>query len=186
MKQKLFLDFDSTITDSVKTFCDTYNILYNLHPDFIPADHTKNQHWNFKEVCPLEKNPLKIFSHPLFFNKLEFMPDAEEIIKKLCEKYQVIICSLGCFDNISLKAQWIKNNLPYIKDAILLTNQGIKMDKGIVNMGYEGSIFIDDVESNLRSSNCPRPILFGKRFSWNSDWTGEWCEGWIEVGDRLL
>lgn len=185
MKQKLYLDFDSTITHSAKSFCDTYNILYNLHPDFMPADYTKNQYWNFKEVCPLEKSPLNIFSNPLFFNKLEFMPDAENVIKELNDKFQVIICSLGCYDNISLKAQWIKNNMPYVKDAILLTNQGIKMDKSVVQMG-KGSIFIDDVKSNLDSSNSERKILFGDRFSWNSEWTGEWCLDWTEVGEKLL
>jgi 5'(3')-deoxyribonucleotidase len=88
--------------------------------------------------------------------------------------------------NIARKAKWIKNNMPYINDAILLTNQGIKMDKGIVNMDYPGSIFIDDVKSNLDSSNAKRKILFGKRFVWNREWNGERCETWSEVGERLL
>ena len=185
-KIKLFLDMDSVIIDSVTAYTDVYNELYINEKDFIPADPSKNKYWNFNEVCPLEKNPMKIFSHPLFFKFVEFMPDAEDVIKKLCVKYQVIICSLGCYDNISRKAQWIKYNMPYINDAILLTNQGIKMDKGIVNMGYKGSIFIDDVKSNLDSSNSERKICFGQRFSWNSEWTGEWCVDWSEVGERLL
>ena len=114
------------------------------------------------------------------------MPNAEDTIKELNDKYQIIICSLGCFDNIARKSQWIKNNMPYIKDAILLTNQGIKMDKGVVNMAYEGSVFIDDVKSNLDSSNAERKILFGKKYSWNEEWTGEHCETWNDIKERLL
>jgi len=189
MKNAIFLDFDSTISHSVKAFCSTYNIIYKNHPNFKPADYTKNISWNFTIECPLINNPLDIFSNSIFFNGLEFMPNAEEVIKELNNKYKIIICSLGCYDNISLKSQWIKNNMPYIKDAILLTNQGIKMDKGIIQMGYEDSIFIDDVESNLRSSNCPRPILFGSKFLWNEKWISEgleWCKDWLEVGGRLL
>ena len=189
-KQKLFLDMDGVVLDSVTAYTSTYNILYNLHPNFIPADPAKNRYYDFHEICPLEKNPLHIFSHSLFFNKLEFMPNANEIIKELCEKFQVIICSLGCFNNISLKSQWIKENMPYIKDAILLTNQGIKMDKSIVNMrhryGDRGSIFIDDLKSCLDSSNAERKILFGERFDWNREWVGEWGRDWIEVGEMLL
>lgn len=185
-KIKLFVDFDSTLFNSVKSFCQSYNELYKNHPDFKPADYTKNNKWNFEIECPLIHNPLHIFSHSIFFEKLEFMPNAEEIVKKLCEKYQVIICSLGCYTNISLKALYIKKKMPYIEDAILLTNQGIKMDKGIVNMNYSNAIFLDDVESNLRSSNCPRTILYGSRFEWNNEWQGEWCRDWDEVGEKLL
>jgi len=185
-KQKLFLDMDSVIIDSVSAYCNTYNEIHRFSKGFIPADPTKNKYWDFHEVCPLEKHPVNIFGHPMFFKLVKFMPDAENIIKKLCEKHQVIICSLGTYHNISQKALWIKYNMPYINDAILLTNQGIKMDKNIVNMGYDGSVFIDDVKSNLDSSNSNKKILFGKRFSWNEEWDGEWCKDWSEVGERLL
>lgn len=185
-KIKLFLDMDSVIIDSVTAYCNTYNEIHRFDKGFIPADPLKNEHWDFHIQCPLEKKPTKIFGHPMFFKLVKFMPNAEETIKDLCEKFQVIICSLGTYHNISNKALWIKYNMPYIKDAILLTNQGIKMDKGIVNMGYEGSIFIDDVKSNLDSSNSQRKILFGKRFSWNSEWMGEWGRDWLEVGEKLL
>ena len=177
---------DSCIIDSVTAYCNAYNEIHRFNANFIPADPSKNEHWDFRIQCPLEKNPTKIFGHPMFFQLVKFMPNAENIIKELCEKRQVIICSLGTYHNISNKALWIKYNMPYIKDAILLTNQGIKMDKGIVNMGYEGSVFIDDVKSNLDSSNAERKILFGKRFSWNSEFTGEWCKDWTEVGEKLL
>ena len=185
-KQKLYLDFDSTICNSAKAYCDTYNFLYKGLPDFVPADHTKNQHWDFHEVAPLVENPMSIFNHPFFFEKAEFMLDAEEVIKKLCEKYQVIICSIGTYDNISLKSQFIKTQMPYIQDAILLINQGCKMDKSSVNMEDGHSIFIDDVASNLYSSDAETCILFGERYPWNSGWIWDHCLTWLDVAKELL
>jgi len=51
-KPKMFLDLDSTITNSVLAYTDTYNILYDNHPEFKPADHTKLKQYNFKCICP--------------------------------------------------------------------------------------------------------------------------------------
>jgi len=184
MKNRLFLDMDSTITDSLSTYINTYNILYNRHPDFVKADASKVKRFDIKDQCPLVDNPLDIFKHQLFFQLLEFMPNAEEVIKELCKKYQTIICSIGCLDNIYHKTQFIKNRMPYIKDAVLLTNNGIKMSKEIVNM--DGAIFYDDVKSNLDSSNAKYKFLFGKRFDWNKDWNGLWCPDWLDIADVFL
>ena len=87
MKQKLFLDMDSVIIDSVTAYCDVYNELYINEKGFAPANPDKNKYWDFHEICPLEKNPLHIFSHPLFFKFVQFMPNAEETILKLKNKY---------------------------------------------------------------------------------------------------
>lgn len=184
-KQKLFADFDSTIVSSLEAYVKCYNILYNQHPNFIKADSEKVQRYDLKDQCPLIESPLSIFKHPLFFQLLEFMPNAEEIIKQLTEKYQVIICTIGCWDNIYHKTQFIKNRMPYIKDAVLLTNNGIKMDKSIVSMG-DDSIFLDDIISNLISSDSGRKILYGKKYDWNKEWAGEHCLNWLEVGNKLL
>jgi len=41
----------------------------------------------------------------------EYLPYAKEVIERLGSKYELVICSIGTLDNISLKAKWIKNNL---------------------------------------------------------------------------
>lgn len=184
IKQKLFLDFDCTIANSHKAYCEVYNQLYCNHKDFVPADYLKVKEWSLKDQCPLVEHSISVFGHPKFFEILEFMPNAEEIIKELHNKYQIIICSIGTFDNISLKSQWIKNNMPYINNMILINNEGIKMDKSIVNMNE--SIFIDDVSSNLFSSNSEMKILYGQKFKWNENWQGLWCKDWFEIANLLL
>lgn len=53
----------------------------------------------------------------------------------------------------------------------MLTNGDNTMCKDVVNM--EGGIFVDDVSSNLFSSNAGWKICFGKEYPWNSDWSGD-------------
>lgn len=183
-KQKLFVDFDLTIADSIKAFTDYYNCLYKTYPDFKPANPDKITSYDFKCICPLMPNSEKVFGKELFFNFLELMPDAYGILKKLNDKYKIIIVSIGNPMNISKKILWIEKYLPFIKDCILITNEGCKMNKSVVNM--KDSIFIDDIPSNLKSTNAERKILFGKIYPWNKGWEGEHIPNWKEIENKLL
>lgn len=186
--KKLFLDFDCTIVNSVKTYCNVYNTNYKKHEEFKEADHSKVNRYDLKDQCPLIDHQEIIFSNIEFFNNLEFMPDAKEIIQRLGKKYELIICSIGTLDNISHKAQWIKNNLPFVKNVVLISSaveaDGIKMDKSVANM--KDAIFIDDHAENLLSSNAEVKICFGKEYQWNDKWEGERCFNWKEVEKSLL
>jgi len=184
-KPKFFLDFDGTIVNSTKSFANTYNILYQNFQEFKPADYTKLQQYNFRDICPLVNNPLDIFDHDLFFQYLEFINDnTYEVLEKLDRKYQVIVTTIGTPINLSKKSIWLSERLPFIKDYILLFNDGCKMDKSVVNM--ENGIFMDDVYSNLESSNARDKVLFGKLYDWNKNWQGEHLLTWSEIEDRFL
>ncbi|EQB4340953.1 5' nucleotidase, NT5C type [Clostridium botulinum] len=176
IKQKLIVDFDGVIVNSIKSYCKTYNNKYKNHPQFKVADYTKLQQWDCQDECPLEKQAEVIFSNKDFFNNLEFMPNAKEIIEKLSKEYHIIICSIGTPENISYKSLWIKENLPCIKDTILISNQECFMDKSIVNM--KDCIFVDDNANNLNSSNADIRICFGKEYSYNKDWDGTKAYNW--------
>jgi len=183
-KVKFFVDMDSTITNSVKSFCNTYNKIYQYYPDFKPADPNKLQQYDLKDICPLVNNPLDIFDHDLFFKHLEFINDnTYEVLEKLNRKYQVIVTTIGTPINLSKKSLWLSERLPFIKDYVLLYNDGCKMDKSVVNM--EGSIFLDDVYSNLESSNARDKVLFGKIFDWNKDWRNDYCLNWSVIEGRF-
>ena len=184
-KRKFFVDFDGTICNSTKSFANTYNILYQNHPEFKPSDYTKLQQYNFRDICPLINNPLDIFDHDLFFQYLEFINDnTYEVLEKLSKKYQLIIVTIGTPTNLSKKALFLEEKLSFIKDYVLLFNDGCKMQKDIVNM--ENGIFLDDVESNLRSSNARDKVLFGKRFEWNSGWEGKHLLTWSDIESEYL
>lgn len=183
-KQKLFLDFDSTITNSIKAVCDSYNILYQDHQGFIPAKWMYVEKWNFTDQCPLIENVHDVFEHDLFFKHLEFIDfRTEDVIKQLCEKYEVIVATLGTPLNIAKKVIWLRDNLPCIKEYVLLVNDRVKMDKSVVNMS--GAIFIDDHADNLDSSNAGHKIIFGDFYDWNRDSEYTRCINWIDV-ERLL
>ena len=185
MKQKLFIDFDSTITNTHKSFCEYYNKFYNHLDGYKYADHNKCNQWGYGDECPLAVNDLDfIFGQWFLFAKLDLFPNAYEILEKLSERYEIIIVSIGTYRNIALKSEWVEECLPFIHESIFLCKgNGVIMDKSTVNM--ESGIFIDDVQSNLDSTNADRKILFGRRFVWNEEWNGEHYMCWNEIEKAL-
>lgn len=180
-KIKLFIDFDSTIVESVKAYCDVYNELYNAN-----ADYTKVERWDLGDQCPLAVDYVEnIFATERFFEVLELIDsDTKQVLDELKEHYEVIIHSIGNPENISRKAEWIKRNL-HISDMILLSKSNIVMDKSIIDMS--GGIIVDDYENNLFKSNADVKICFGKETKeWNKNWTGIKVGSWKELGEILL
>lgn len=188
-KLKLFLDFDNTITSSTEAFCDVYNNWYQNEPNFTPAKWHLVDKWNFDDQCLLlegkNEKVEEIFGSPDFFTYLDFLNgNTKEIIEKLCEKYDVIIVTIGTLDNIALKSKYIKEKLSCIKECIFLVNDGCVMNKSQIDM--QGAVFLDDVSSNLNSSNADVKICVGDEYSWNKDWNGVRCYNWTDIGDLLL
>lgn len=184
-KQKIFIDFDGTIINTIQAYVDVYNELYLDYPSFKTAESYLINQYDMRDQCKLVENVLDIFEHPLFFQFANFINDnTYEVLEQLNQKYKIIICSIGTPKNIAYKARWLEDKLPFIKDYILIANPNCKMDKSIVNA--EDSIFIDDIPSNLLSNKSSRKILFGKIYPWNDEWNGERCETWSDVRERLL
>jgi 5'(3')-deoxyribonucleotidase len=176
-KPKLFIDFDETITGSVKAYCDAYNEIYQNHSEFKPADWTKSVAWDIRDVCPLVSDVNQIFGSKEFFYYCDFYDEFTcDALKKLNEHYEIVIVSIGIPENISLKSMWIKKNLPFIKETVLLCNNACRMSKEIVNM--KNGILIDDVKSNLDSSNAKHKICFGEKKEWNQFWEGRRYYSW--------
>jgi 5'(3')-deoxyribonucleotidase len=177
---KMFLDFDDTIVNSRKKYCEVYSKLYCDHEGYSPPDWRNVKHWDLSKACPLVD--MDLFSHDLFFYDLEFVDGAYEHIKALARdlRFTVIICSIGTYGNVAKKAMWIKNHLPFVNYSIFINNGHNHMDKSIIDM--KGGILVDDVSSNLYSSNASVKICFGDILPWNEDWTcGKRCRTWKEL-----
>lgn len=183
-KVKLFVDMDGVVLQSVETVCRIYNMLYKHHPKFIPANPNLVKTWSMKEAIPLCDNIEDLFENELFFMFVEMMPNAKEVLLELNDKYDIHIISIGTLTNVAQKALYIKNELPFIKNVILLSNQGCKMGKDKIVM--DEGIMIDDHQANLTNPTCSLPICFGKKFQWNSDFMGIRCETWDDVRKLLL
>jgi FMN phosphatase YigB (HAD superfamily) len=174
MKTKIFLDFDEVIVSAQKAFCEAYNELYNTYSQFTFADWTKNNEWDFTDVCPLlqgKKDVEKIFCTTTYFKYLNFIDEnMPRVLTYLMDEYDLIICTIGWLENISKKSLWIRDNLPMIHKSIFMANTACHMNKSDINMA--NSIFVDDNMENLLSSNASMKICFGRKFNWNKDWNG--------------
>ena len=109
-----------------------------------------------------------------------------EIARELSEKYHIIIVSIGTPKNLSRKALYLQETLPFIKDYALLYNENCKMNKEIIKMNYPDSIFIDDHSSNLISSNAVNKYVFGKDYPWSQTNDYERLWNWTDVVKELL
>jgi 5'(3')-deoxyribonucleotidase len=180
--KRIFMDFDGVIVNSRKAYCDTYSQLYANCENYTHPNWKCVEEWDLSKMCPLSKEDL--FGHDLFFYDLEFMNGAKLKIESLSSKFDIIICTIGTYDNVSKKSQWIKHKLPVIKKTIFINNGSNHMDKSIIDM--RNSIIVDDVSNNLHKSNAEVKICFGEVFKWNEDWEGTRCYTWGELHKELM
>lgn len=190
-KPTLFLDFDETLTNTMRAFCDTYNDKYTRHDGFKPADHNKVYEYNFKDQCPLLEDAQAvhdIFDSKEFFDNLTLKDNCINVLLKHQANFNYCIVTIGTPKNLSYKVLWIEKNLPFIKDIILISNGDNKMDKSLIDMyGYPlPNLFLDDHHGNLFSSNANLKFCFasyGER-EWNKKW-GHRLGDWKQV-DKFL
>ena len=195
-KAKLFLDFDGTLTDSISAFCKVYHDWYGNYKDYKTPIPEEVRRWDLTDQCPLAKNNTEnIFSSEEFFYYLKPFPNTVEVLQRLKEKYQLIIVTIGSYNNIANKCNFIQDTFPFVDDFIGIVNKGSVMNKSCINMkGTDDSpnIFIDDNSDNLlsvQSSNLIRYCYGDKRTEWNSKWldmNGRQLRNWIEVEKELM
>lgn len=142
--------------------------------------------WDMTDIIPY-LNPTQIdsiFEYDKFFKSLEFMDGAYEVLQMLTEKYEVIIVTMGSLPNLSMKAEWIKQNLPFIHNVILLYNADGDTDKSMVDMS--DGIFLDDHQNNLWTSNSIEQYVFGEIYEYNQDYKGTRLYTWDDVRRKLM
>lgn len=184
-KRKIFLDFDSTICNSIKQICKKYNENYTNHPKFKPARWQFVEKWDFADECPLAGKTVitSYFNEAYFHNGIEFMKNAEEVINILSTKFDIYVPSLGYTNNLLGKEKWLKENLPCIKEFIPCHFDEYK-DKAHLDM--TGSIIVDDCASNLITSNADIKICYGDLYDWNKSWDGKRCWNYYELKEFLM
>lgn len=180
-KRNLFLDFDGVPANSLKAYCDYYRKYYGGNPDW-----TQIKVYDAQDQCPdVPIEQVKhIFARKDFFKVLQFMPYAYEVLQKLSNKYNEILCSIGTYENISNKSLWVKKNMPFIKKAYFIYDENCELDKSAIDMS--GGIIVDDCAANLESSNAEIKILFDNQFEWNKGYKFDFhTYDWLELYDYL-
>lgn len=176
---KLFVDFDGVLMNTIKKIVELYNIDYDDNINWPDVNS-----WSFIELN--KSTPDKIdeyFDSSKFFWNLEYMDDAKTIIPMLQEKWfgdNFYVVTTGRDRNVNLKKWNIQNYFPTFNlNHFIGININEFNDKSHIDMS--GGVFIDDLSSNLRSSNADIKICFGSVYPWNEDWDGIRCRTWFEV-----
>lgn len=112
-KQRVAIDMDEVIADTIKKFVDIYMINHGFN---ILTEQMSGK--EIGEMLPAELNALKItyINQPGFFRDIPVMPGCQPVVKELCQKYDVYIVSAAMeFKNSLLdKYEWLAEHFPYI------------------------------------------------------------------------
>jgi len=170
----LYFDFDGTLADSIKAVCEMYNNRYGNHPDFIPAIAHKGKKWNMTDICPLaqEGEVAKMFTEKESFDRMQLFDGVKNVLKTLSKEHKIILVTIGTFDNIHYKSQWVKENLgEVLDDWHFAGSHKLKMRKAFIN-DMDG-ILIDDHQGNLESAQVPYKICASMyEGDWNKEYKG--------------
>jgi 5'(3')-deoxyribonucleotidase len=182
--EKLYLDFDLTIVNSIEKIVSLYDIDYHLYKDYQKVHWTDISTYGFEELTLINKDIiLNYFDDHRFFYKLKYMDNAQEVLDRLKDTYDITIVSLGRQMNLHYKREWINNNLPYCKFiGVDLSENGKQM------VDISDGTLIDDNVDMLNSCNASQKIIFGEEYPWNTDNKYEYhrCYNWTEVYSYLL
>ena len=163
----IYVDFDNTLVNSIKTVVDIYNDEFRGTKRFKPVDWTTVNSYSFKELKRIFPNWIKnTFESEDFFQRCKLDYNAKEVLKTLKQEFEIYVCTLGTGKNLKLKKQYVQKELPFIEGFIGL-NTIDNSDKSSVDMS--NGFLIDDLDTNLQSSNAKFKICFGDKYSWNSD-----------------
>lgn len=135
--------------------------------------------FEFKELnCATKDYILSYFGQPRFFDLVEYMDNAYEVLSDLIkDEYEICVVSMGTSQNLLGKEIWLKNNLPDVK--FIGCNLDTYKDKSHIDM-YDG-ILIDDEKRYLDNNNAIIKICFGDEYEWNQEWSGIRCYNWYDV-----
>ena len=176
---KIYMDFDGCIVNTIKVICDLYNYDYQYMDGYKPVHWANINSWAFKELTLANIDTINsYFNQKRFFNVAECMDNSKEVINKLLDDYMIQIVSIGSSANLKAKYDWIINKLKLNVDFLPI-HSGLHIDKSHIDMS--DGILIDDVAANLNTSNAKVKICFGDKYPWNEKWKGIRCANWYDV-----
>lgn len=170
-KGKIFLDFDSTLANSIKAICHAFSVI-----DGVKYDHSLVNTWNFHNVIPHanQKSVDAMFNSHLFWGNLELYNGVKEFIEEY--KDRIIIVSIGSIENQTKKIPWIHKHIGRVSMLPVVTDMSIHpktLNKTFIRMD-ENDIFVEDSDSHLNLSTAGLNILFSDR-GFDCEWNSQCC-----------
>lgn len=184
IKKRIIVDFDGVVVNTVKAVTDLYNLDFRWYRPYKPVHWTEINTWDFEELNLASKEHINhYFETYRFFQKLEPMENAIEVLEELSHTYDIVICPMGYTKNLKYKEEWIHKNLPFVKEFIGVNLNDYK-DKSHINMS--GCVFVDDSYNNLINNNASISVCYGDIYSWNEKWQGKRCYNWTDFKKYLV
>ena len=178
-KKILYVDFDNTIANTIKTVTDLYNEKYKNEKSYRVVEWIDVNTYNFMELKLMSREDLKNI-----FRRCEFHHFAKEVLENLSDIFDIKVCSLGSSKNLKQKEEFIHRHLPFVSEFIGLDDVKYA-DKSMVDM--KESVFIDDRADMLENSNAKVKICFGDEYSWNENFLvnrsrrAYRCANWYDI-----
>lgn len=182
--RKMFIDFDGVMVDHLDRVVQLYNKdCSNIHGfSSIRAEDIKTYNMTEMKYKTLDER-LAYFEDERFFDKLPLMDGLDEAIVNLYKSglYTFSIVTMGTAHNLKLKAPYIENSMRDlgVPVELILLDTSQYSNKSCIDMS--GGIFLDDLGSNLETSNAKTKIVFGKRKPWNEEFRGIRLLDWYDV-----
>ena len=148
MKKRIALDMDEVIADVTPKFLDLYEEAYGRRLE--PGDFWGKKIYDLHEDAYVLRDRLHDKG---FFRDLPVMPDSQEVVRRLCEDYDVFITTAAMEFRSSFedKFDWLADHFPFIhwKNIVFCGDKSIiKADymidnhvKNLLNFDGKGLLF---------------------------------------------
>ncbi|WP_413670350.1 5'(3')-deoxyribonucleotidase [Mucilaginibacter sp. Mucisp86] len=173
-KTRIAIDMDEVIADTIGKFITMYK---ERHGEEISLGNMEGK--EFREILPPHlSETLRVYINERgFFRDIPVMPDAQEVVKALHEKYDVYIASAAMEFKYSLedKQEWLKEHFPFISwtNIIFCGHKILDVD-----------IMIDDRIKNFATFNGRKILYTSPHNMLLTDY--ERVNTWKEVAAKLL
>lgn len=184
-KLQLIIDMDNTCTNS----CYSIFELYQKETGDFSSKYKKHD-WNFKGIIPSSylKRAIDLFGTKQFYDNLTLIDDCKDVLNRLKQYFEIIICSKCVEHGLDIKLNYIKNNIPCDRIVFIIQND---FEKNFVG-DNDLSIIVDDTLDAMGGKRYKK-ILFGD-YLWNEKVSDKWLEennvvrnnNWLDLEKRLM
>lgn len=171
----IFVDMDEVMADAYNAHIEIYNQEYNAQ--LTKEDCNGREVWQC--VHEAHQQSIKDHTHRVgFFRDLKVIPNSQEVLRELNQKYEVYVASAAMeFPNsLREKSDWLDLYFPFIpwQKRILCGHKYI----------LKGDVLIDDRSRNLHTFEGRSIIFTSPHNVHTTDF--ERAENWLEIAEKLL
>ena len=178
IKDKIIvIDLDSTIINTARMVINLHNKL-NLNKQI---EYIEDCSWKFKPMIKTDEELselFNVFDHKDFYNNTIYTKNAKEIVNKLSQEYEVIICSKHNNTRKPITRAFIKKEFPNCKLKFV---DNFK-DKSKIDCDFVIDDKIETLEGFV-NKNTVR-ICFGN-YQWNKEYIGIREVNWNNIYEYI-